>query len=208
MLPTNAHRIVLASTSRWRLGVLRDAGICAEAIAPTCDESLICPDDPHERACERALAKARSVPQSAALVIGCDQVCHLEGMIFSKPRSAADQLEQLRTLRGRTHRLSNGVALRYEGKEEVWGVDVEVTLRGDLDDRELEAYVASGDADGCCGGYRAEGLGAQLVERINGDWYSVIGLPLFSVVHRLRERGWRPTFQTNTGGCPPQAHSA
>lgn len=204
MLPNPSPRIVLASTSRWRREMLRAAGIVAESAAPDCDETSINPPNPRERALARAAAKAEAILATDALVIGADQVCHLDGVVYSKPKSAEDHRRQLRELRGRTHTLTDGVAVRGLGVNANFASDARVTLRADLGDDELDAYVATGDADGCCGGYRVEGLGASLIERVDGDWYTVIGLPLFELITTLRAAGWRPAFEPNTSASPPK----
>jgi septum formation protein len=96
-------------------------------------------------------------------------------------------------LRGRAHRLVTGVCIVAPGGRELRFVE-ETVLHGrpDLSDAELAAYVASGEGSGCAGGYAIEGRGAQLFARIEGDYFNVIGLPLFRVVDALRGMGWRP----------------
>jgi septum formation protein len=69
-----------------------------------------------------------------------------------------------------------------------------VTMRSDLTDAEIDAYIQLGEARGCAGGYMIERRGAWLVESIDGDWLNVVGLPVLHVVSRLRDRGWRVTL--------------
>lgn len=185
--------VVLASTSPWRLALLRDAGILCEAAAPDVDESRIDAETPEARAVARSRAKAIAVARVRpdALVIGADQVAHLDGEPFGKPEDETRWLARLRALRGRTHWLSTGVSLVEEGAVEDFVVTTGVRFRADVSDDELRAYVGWGEAAGCAGGYQAERLGAWLIEAIDGDWYNVIGLPILPLLGRLRARGWR-----------------
>jgi septum formation protein len=188
------RRIILASTSPWRLQILRDAGIEADGVAPDVDETTILGAIPEETARHRAVAKAVEVSRRRPddLVIGADQVAHLDGEAFGKPTSTEDWRERLRALRGKAHTLTTAVALAEDGAlADSFSVDTRVSIRGDLTDEEIEAYIASGEGRACAGGYMAEKRGAWLVQRIEGDWQNVIGLPLFPLLDRLRARGYR-----------------
>jgi septum formation protein len=174
--------------------MLRDAGIEAEGVAPDVDETTILGVIPEETARHRAVAKAIEVSRRhlERLVIGADQVAHLDGQPFGKPTSTDDWRERLRALRGRTHTLTTAVALAEDGSlADSFAVDTRVAIRGDLTDEEIEDYIASGEGRACAGGYMAEKRGAWLVETIDGDWQNVIGLPLLSLLARLRARGYR-----------------
>lgn len=186
-------KVVLASSSRWRAGLLSDAGLACEACAPEVDEALIVGNGPTDTARLRAQAKAEAVARSRPddLVIGADQVIHLDGATIGKPRDDADWLQRLKGLRGRTHQLTTAVAIVQSGDTEVFHVDTQVRFRADVHDDELRAYVAYGEARGCAGGYMVEKRGAWLVESIDGDWLNVVGLPVLHVITRLRARGWR-----------------
>jgi len=185
--------LVLASSSAWRASLLADAGLSCRAVAPQLDESSIRGTGPVDTARQRAIAKAQLVAAAwpDATVIGADQVIHLDGETIGKPENDADWLSRLRSLRGRTHTLTTAVALVTEGQTEVFDVSTEVRFRADLEDEELQAYVAHGEARGCAGGYMIEKRGAWLVEGIDGDWLNVVGLPVLDLVSRLRARGWR-----------------
>ena len=188
-----APPLVLASTSPWRLQLLRDAGIPCAPADPAVDEEAIEAANPAALAAARARAKADAVAPRFphALVLGADQVAHLDGVAFGKPRGERDWLARLRSLRGRTHTLTTAFCLVGPGGRQERSVDSRVRFRADLDDAELEAYVALGEAAGCAGGYMVERRGAWLIERVDGDWTNVVGLPVFAVVAALRERGWR-----------------
>jgi septum formation protein len=186
--------IILASTSPWRLSMLRDAGIEAEGVAPDIDESTIVGAIPEETARHRAVAKAVEVSRRRPddLVVGADQVAHLDGEAFGKPTSTEDWRERLRALRARTHTLTTAVAIAEAGElADSFAVDTRVAIRADLTDEEIEHYIASGEGRACAGGYMAEKRGAWIVESIDGDWQNVIGLPLFPLLARLRARGYR-----------------
>ena len=195
-------RLILASSSPWRLAALRDAGIPCETVSPEVDEDTITNSDPVALAVARAVEKARSVahrhPES--LVVGADQVAHLDGEGFGKPTDRVDWMRRLRSLRGRTHQLSTGVALA-EGQEiETFVVSTAVRFRADISDDELRAYIAGGEGEGCAGGYQVERRGAWLIEAIDGDWWNVIGLPILPLISRLRARGWGLVGAGEIGG--------
>ena len=155
------------------------------------DEAGIVASDPAALALARARAKADSLSAADCVVIGADQVCHLDGRVYGKPKSDKEHRDQLRALRGHTHTLSNGVSVVAPHARFDDVVSVRVTLRADITDDEIETYVASGDARGCAGGYRAEGRGAWLIERIDGDGFAVMGLPIYNVLTTLKALGWR-----------------
>lgn len=184
--------VVLASTSRWRQALLANTGLRVECADPRVDEEPLVGATAEETARMRALAKARAVAHAYPdqLVIGADQVAHLDGETFGKPRNAEDWLARLQCLRGRAHTLTTAVALVDTREEEVFCVDSKVRFRSDLSDADLRAYVAFGEAAGCAGGYMVEKRGAWLIEGIEGDWTNVVGLPVFALVTRLRARGF------------------
>lgn len=187
-------RIVLASTSPARLSLLRAAGIACTGIAPGVDESLIHGPTPAALAAARAEAKASACRVAGAIVIGADQVAHLDGQAFGKPDHPEDHRARLRQLRGRTHTLSTAVCIRLDSRVQHLLSHAHLSFRADLTDAELDAYVSTGEGSQCAGGYAVEGLGANLIAAINGDYFSVLGLPLLDVIGTLRELGWRPTF--------------
>jgi septum formation protein len=187
------NNIVLASSSRWRASLLEDAGLSCECVDPQVNESAIVGKEPVHTARLRAEAKAAWVAtrRPDALVIGADQVIHLDGETIGKPLDDADHLRRLQQLRGRAHQLTTAVALIGAGPAETFSVDTRVHFRADPTDDELRSYVAGAEARGCAGGYMVEKKGAWLVERIEGDWLNVVGLPVLELISRLRARGWR-----------------
>ncbi|GDX81230.1 Maf-like protein [Deltaproteobacteria bacterium] len=202
-LPASGLRLVLASSSPWRREICAQVGLEVEGLDPLVEEASIQAATPNLLALARARAKADSLAGPHRVVIGCDQVCHLDGVVYGKPRNDEEHRAQLRELRGRTHELVDGVSVvaAHARFDEI--VTVRVTLRADVSDEEIEDYVASGDARGCAGGYRAEGPGAWLIARVEGDWFSVIGLPIFHVLTTLRALGWRSGASRHRSGALP-----
>lgn len=187
--------VVLASTSPARIALLRQAGVACTPVAPDVDEAAIHAPTPEALAAARAAAKCAAVAVPGAIVLGADQVAHLDGVAFGKPLDPADHRARLRQLRGRTHTLTTAACLRLDDRVVALSVDAHVTFRADVSDDELDAYVATGEGSYCAGGYAVEGLGAALIAAIDGDWTSVLGLPLYAVLGAMRELGWRPAFQ-------------
>jgi len=185
--------LILASTSPWRRALLERAGLSCSAAEPSVDERACRLEDPVELARELARQKAASVARTRpdAVVLGADQVVHLEGRVFHKPASPEEHLDALRALRGRTHELVTGVALLHDDDERVFHETTRLRFRADLSDAELAAYVATGEGAGCAGGYEIEARGAWLCESIEGSWFNVVGLPVLRVITELRELGWR-----------------
>ena len=192
-------RLLLASTSSWRLQLLEAAGIPCMAVDPRVNEDEIQHPDPVQLSQARARAKAVAVASKhpREWVVGADQVAHLDGQVFGKPRDRMEWRSRLHSLRGRAHRLSTGVALHGPGVQRVFSVSTEVIFRGDLEDQEIEAYMDLGEAKDCAGGYMVERRGAWLVERCDGDWCNIIGLPVLHLITELRSLGWRFPLQAD-----------
>jgi septum formation protein len=187
-------KVILASTSPWRLRMLLDAGIPTKAVAPGVDESTFSEGLPWEIAALRAKAKAEAVfgGHPDAIVIGADQVVWLPpGERFDKPKTASRHFEQLAALRGKSHLLTTAVFMMSGDKTQEFQVRSTITFRKDLSDEDLQAYVQTAEGRYCAGGYQVEGRGAWLIEKIEGDWFNVVGLPVLEVVGVLREWGWQ-----------------
>ena len=194
-MKNDGERLILASKSAARRAVLTDAGVpFTVQVADVDEDALKTPGvDPVELAVELARAKALAVSRhdAEAWVLGADQTLAFDGGLISKAPTLAAARERLMAMRGRTHQLHSGAALARNGQV-VWsGVDtVEMRMR-DFSDAFLDAYLA---AEGealltCVGSYRLEGLGSQLFEAIEGDYFTVLGLPLWPVLAELRRAG-------------------
>jgi nucleoside triphosphate pyrophosphatase len=176
-----APPLILASTSPRRREILEQLRIPFEVVAPRYDEAS---GDP----VEHAVGKARSVGRLGDRpVLGCDTEVVCDGRVFGKPETAADAEEMLESLAGKTHEVVSGLALLTPAWEEVHREVTRVTFRP-LDARDLAHYVASGEWEGRAGAYAIQGLGASLVERIEGDYLNVVGLPAGLLVRLLAER--------------------
>jgi septum formation protein len=194
--------LILASASTGRAAVLRDAGLSFRQEPAPIDERAIEAGmmqrdgsiGAGELATRLAAEKAAAVSwlHPAAIVIGADQVMECEGRLFQKPPDIAAARAQLAHLRGRMHSLNAGLAVATGG-EAVWRHldSAHLTMR-DFSDAFLDAYIAAeGEALlGCVGAYRIEGRGIQLFSRVDGDHFTIIGLPLLPLLGYLREIGW------------------
>lgn len=195
MTTTEGERLILASKSAARRAMLSDAGVpFVVQVADVDEDALKTPGvDPVELAVELARAKALAVSRhdADAWVLGADQTLAFDGGLVSKAVTLDAARERLSAMRGRTHQLHSGAALARNGQV-VWsGVDtVEMKMR-DFSDAFLDAYLAAeGEALlSCVGSYRLEGLGAQLFEAVEGDYFTVLGLPLWPVLAELRRAG-------------------
>jgi septum formation protein len=189
---------VLASASPARVRLLTDAGVSFIADPAAIDEGRVKDrvradgDTAEDAALALAEAKALAVAERhpAALVLGADQMLVCDGRWFDKPAGRAGAVEHLKALRGRTHTLISAVAA-VEGGRVVWRTAgaAHLTMRV-FDDAYIETYL---DQCGAAvlrsvGAYHLEGLGAQLFERVDGDFFTVLGLPLLDVLAFLRGR--------------------
>ncbi|MEZ5855650.1 MAG: Maf family protein [Hyphomicrobiaceae bacterium] len=194
-------RIILASGSASRRSLLAGAGLTFDVVPSTVDEPAV------RRAMEQdgraiapaevamALAEAKALDVSAAhgdgLVIGGDQVLALGDRLFEKPGDLVAARRQLQDLKGRQHALVSAVVIA-EGGQILWGHadTANMTVRAFSEDF-LNWYVETAGPVVCqsVGAYQLEGIGAQLFERVEGDYFTVLGLPLMPLLGELRRRG-------------------
>lgn len=193
-------RLILGSTSPFRQTLLRNAGLTFEAVKPDFEEWLPQGSLPDSVALMLAEGKAEAVAEKYpdAVVIGADQVGECDGVLLGKAENAAAARAQLKSLLGRTHRLITGAVLIGATPEDGGAratlrivEETRITFRP-LSDEALDAYVATGEWEGCAGSYRLEGQGVLLVEKIEGDYFNIIGLPLIQVLEGLRRLGVDP----------------
>jgi septum formation protein len=175
-----APPLLLASTSPQRRAILRQLGLPFDVVAPEYQETG---DDP----VENAAGKARSVEGGDRPVLAVDTIVVCGGSVFGKPENATEAEAMLEGLSGGTHEVVSGLCLRTPAWEEVHRETTLVRFRP-LTARDLAVYLASGEWEGRAGGYAIQGLGAALVERIDGDYLNVVGLPGALLVRLLAER--------------------
>lgn len=191
--------LVLASRSAARREMLTRLGLEFEAVDSGLDEAPLKSRllkegaDPAEVAARLASAKAEaaSAGRPGALVLGSDQTLEVDADLVDKARDLAEARRRLQRLRGRDHILHSAVALAVDGQT-VWTDrdQARMTMRS-FTDAFLDRYLAAeGDAVlGSVGCYRLEGLGGQLFDRVQGDWFTVMGMPLWPLLAELRRRG-------------------
>ncbi|MGV7227695.1 MAG: Maf family protein [Nitrospirales bacterium] len=173
--------ILLASTSPRRRELLGLLGLQFQIVPPTCEETLSPHLAPSEQTRKFAQDKAQSVanqhPQD--LVIGSDTVIEIEGKLLGKPENIQEAETMLRQLRGRCHQVHTGVAIIQKATNV--SIDFVETARvwiHPFDETTLQSYLATEESLGKAGAYSIQGEGAQLIERIEGDYPTIVGLPL------------------------------
>ena len=181
--------ILLASTSPQRRVILEQLGIPFDVVAPDYEEHDPPDADPVQLVREHAVGKARSVAPRAGErpVLGVDTSVWLDGSLYGKPANAADAERMLGQLSGKTHTVVSGLCLLTAAWEVVEHEATSVSFR-ELTPRELAHHLAHGEWEGRAGGYAIQGRGAALVERIEGDYLNVVGLPAALLVKLLAER--------------------
>ena len=181
--------LTLASRSPQRRAILEQLGLPFEVVAPRYVEKDGPGMSPQQLAREHARGKARSVAEEAGErpVLGVDTAVVCDGRSYGKPRDAADAADMLALLGGRSHEVVSGLCLLTPGWELVEHDVTRVTFRA-LTPRDVAAYVSVGEWEGRAGAYAIQGRGARLVERIEGDYLNVVGLPAALLVRLLAER--------------------
>jgi septum formation protein len=193
--PASGVPIILASQSPRRRELLALIGIPHEVRPANVDETVL-PGELPVPHCERlARLKADTLAASAphAAVIGSDTIVVVDGSILGKPRDRAEAGDMLRRLSGRTHTVFTAVAVAYRGETRSGVEVVEVTFRP-LEDDVIEAYIATGEPLDKAGAYGIQGFGATIVERVDGDYFAVMGLPLGRMLELMRPMGLRYRF--------------
>ena len=169
-------KIVLASQSPRRRELLRLLCNDFEVSPADIDESI--PQGmAADKAAEYTAKRKAAAVSSDGLVIACDTVVIADGEILGKPADRADALRMLKMLSGKTHEVISGVALKYKGVERSFSQRTSVTFY-EMSDSEINDYLDSGEPFDKAGAYGIQGLGGTFVERINGDFFNVVGLPV------------------------------
>jgi septum formation protein len=196
-----ASNIVLASTSAIRKQILTQAGVPFEAVAAGVDEDAIKGSLQAEGVGPRdiadALAEAKAVKVSnkrSGLVIGADQTMDLDGQLFDKVATVDQARERLRLMRGKTHKLHCGMVVARDGVA-IWREVITTSLRmRPFSDDYLEGYLERNSPDilASVGCYQLEGEGVQLFDKIEGDYFAILGLSLIPLLDLLRRHGAVP----------------
>ncbi len=184
-------RLILASGSPRRRELLGMFALPFEVIPARGEERAPEGLSPGETARALALAKAREVAgraESGAVVIGSDTVVELDGQILGKPRDEEDAFRMLSALSGRAHRVFSGVCVLGGAGELAEFEETAVHFRP-LTEREIRAYIATGEPMDKAGAYGYQGLASIFVERIEGDFFNVMGLPMCRLCRLLKEQG-------------------
>ena len=181
--------LLLASTSPQRREILEQLGLPFTVVLPRYEECNEPGRDPVDLVREHARGKARSVAGGAGdrAVLGVDTAVVCEGEIFGKPENEGEAERMLERLGGRVHEVVSGLCVVTPGWEETLDETTRVSFRP-LTPRDLADYVATGEWEGRAGGYAIQGRGALLVDRIEGDYLNVVGLPAAALVRLLAER--------------------
>lgn len=188
-------RVILASQSPRRRELLAQIGLAHEVRPADIDESVHPGEEPvpHCERLARDKAHTLAVVHPDAVVIGSDTIVVIDGAILGKPIDAADAVAMLERLSGREHTVYTAVAVAQGGRTysavEAVRVQFRVLTRG-----EIEAYVQTGEPNDKAGAYGIQGFGATMVERIDGDYFAVMGLPLRRLVELLVSLGYPYAF--------------
>ncbi len=187
--------VILASASPRRRELLTLIGIAHDVRPADIDESVF-PNEapaPHAERLARAKAHAVAAAHPHAVIIAADTIVVVDGDILGKPQDAAHAAVMLRRLAGREHTVYTAIAVARDERTESAVEDVRVTMRA-LSDAEIAEYIATGEPMDKAGAYGIQGYGATIVERVDGDYFSVMGLGLRRLVELLARLGVRYEF--------------
>jgi septum formation protein len=190
-------RVILASSSPRRRELLRMIGIAHEVMPADIDESYL-PGEPPAAHAERLARQKGAViaaREPGSVVISADTIVVIDGLVLGKPRDTDEAERMLRQLGGRTHTVFTAVAVARQGRVESGVEAVSVTFR-ELSDEDIAAYIATGEPMDKAGAYGIQGYGATIVERIDGDFFAVMGLALVRMIALLRRHGIRYDFRS------------
>jgi septum formation protein len=184
--------LILASASPRRRDLLAGAGVSFTVAAADINESWREGETPKAHCLRLAQGKALVVAEKNpdALVLGADTIVVLDGEILGKPKDAAHARWMLEKLSGRTHQVLTGVALATEDKLRDGFVSTSAVVFHLLTPAQIEWYLASDEPWDKAGAYAAQGKGAALIEKIDGDFYTVVGLPLAATLRALEQQGF------------------
>lgn len=181
-------KVILASQSPRRRELLSLIGIAHEVRPANIDETYLDGEVPARHAERLARTKAETIAVSDAVTIGSDTIVVIDGDVLGKPGDEDVAAHMLRRLSGRSHIVITGVAVRWNGRTVSAIEQVVVTFRA-LTDADIRSYIATGEPMDKAGAYGIQGFGATIVERVDGDYFAVMGLPLNRLTRLLAELG-------------------
>lgn len=181
-------KVILASQSKTRYNILKGFGITPDVIRTNADENISGQPEyiVKELAARKAAKAVEMIGETSGLIIAADTVVSFENKILGKPVSEQDAFEMLTMLSGKSHEVYSGLTLVYNGKS-ICGFDITHVKFKELCEREINLYIKTGDPMTRAGSYGAEGLGAAFVEKIDGDFYNIAGLPVYKFVKMLKD---------------------
>src|SRR5947209_14130656 len=187
-------KLILASASARRAEILHDAGLHFTVMSSAVDETPIPGEAPRDLVARLAAAKGELVAARAVgpgIVIAADTVVVLEGRVLTKPRSADDARHMLEQLSGRSHSVLTGVCLiRLPDAERRVFIESTIVHFEALSSEEITRYLATGESHDKAGAYAIQGRAGRYIPRIEGCYFTVVGLPLARLVRTLQELGW------------------
>jgi septum formation protein len=191
----NPLRVILASQSPRRRELLTLVGISHEVRPADIDETYLAGEKPaaHAERLARGKCAVLATREPDALVIGSDTIVVVDGDVLGKPTDEPDAARMLRRLSGRSHIVVTAVAVAWRGETRAAVEEVNVTFHS-LSDDDIAAYIATREPMDKAGAYGIQGYGATIVERVDGDYFAVMGLPLQLLVRVLAELGVRYAF--------------
>jgi len=185
-------KIILASASPRRKELLEKSGLGFEVEPSDYAEELCLDLKPHElaKAISRGKALAVASKHQNAIIIAADTFVVCRDKIMGKPKTEAEAKVMLRAISGRAHSVSTGFTILDTGKNRILSQAVETIVHvKQLSSKEIDAYVRSGEPIGKAGAYEIQGLGSVIIEKIEGDYFNVVGLPLSSLAESLKKFG-------------------
>ena len=192
-------KLILASASPRRAQILRDAGLRFEAVQARVSERRKRGETARIMTRRLAQAKARAVVKKLgnepgeAIVIGADTIVEVNGELLGKPQSPRAAREMLAKLAGRTHRVVTSVAAtRLPDRAQVIATESTRVRFARIDAHEIAEYVMTGEPLDKAGAYGVQGIGGRFIEKIDGCYFNVVGLPLARLYRMLIELGWQP----------------
>jgi len=185
-------KIILASNSPRRREILARAGIPFDMMPSDIDETLCKETSPLNLVMELSRLKARNVAENAKdfIIIAADTVVFIDSLILGKPKDEDDAFYMLKRLLGRKHTVITGVTLKKNSAEKTFAETADVYMKP-ASDGDIRAYIKTGEPMDKAGAYAIQGVGSIFIEKIDGDFYNVMGLPVSRVYWELREMGVR-----------------